>query len=162
MPRATTKQTPLQKAFNAIAKQRIIAAHDFGCCSDCAQSELDEHILSDTLGYIFYPSPQTETAQHTGVLQIEFHATSNGSLLGVAARTIVCLEKAGLKTTWSGDISQPIQVTLSESDKVLLRKWVDARNDRLTAACGAEHRLRQSFVEWKRIAIQNAAVKVTE
>jgi hypothetical protein len=109
----------LDRAFDELNQQRIIARQNLPCCMTCARAEIwavvDEEQKNGhaVIGYAFYHEQDTAHAPDGGLL-LAFGSTASGEeqATEIGKKVIEALNRTGLKPQWSGDPNVRIAVTL--------------------------------------------------
>ncbi len=110
----------LDRAFEALNAEGIVAEHDFTCCQNCGLAEIGEPIQAaidagaDVSGFVFYHAQDTDGAVEGHGLHLTYGHIDGGDTSGVAIgrRVVGALTAAGLETTWDGSFGKRISVRL--------------------------------------------------
>ncbi|MCP4887703.1 MAG: hypothetical protein GY904_13930 [Planctomycetaceae bacterium] len=107
----------LNRAFDALNEQRIVARQNFSCCLNCGHREIwDEIEEVETRhpvdGYVFYHLQCTEDAVKTGQLLMAYGSVEEDEecLQRVVHAVVQELQKVGLNAEWNGSMDSPISV----------------------------------------------------
>jgi hypothetical protein len=68
-------ETPLDRAFDALRRVRIVAEEDFACCGTCGAARIGReqaHELDQWLGYVFFHRLDTEMLIRTGRVYLDY------------------------------------------------------------------------------------------
>lgn len=115
----------LDKAFNEMEANGIVARQNFTCCQTCGHAEIWEEVDQvrqdmeqaeqpvAPSGYVFYHMQDTEMAVEDGTLYLAFGATENAddAAIRVAQQISEILRKNGLKVNWNGSLDKRICLT---------------------------------------------------
>lgn len=109
----------LDRAFDELNRQGILAQQNLPCCNTCARVEIVNQMEAEissgatVVGYAFYHAQDTELAPH-GELFLSYgsHPESPEQTLRVGRETVQAFERAGLKAAWSNKPDDRIAVTL--------------------------------------------------
>lgn len=110
----------LDRAFSELNRSGIVARQHFSCCGTCGVREIyDEmdHAAEQgqrVRGYTFFHVQDSEHAVDGGGLFLNYGSTEEGEAAAVAIghEIVDALERHGLKTTWNGDWSKRINVSI--------------------------------------------------
>jgi hypothetical protein len=111
----------LDRAFEELEGEGIVARHNCTCGQNCGHSEIWGEIAAvreegghEVQGYTFYHMQDTEGACEGGFLYLAYSAVSgnNEDTVQVGQRIVRALERAGLEVVWDGSAAQRIGVRL--------------------------------------------------
>ena len=110
----------LDAAFARLEEAGIVCRQNFSCCGTCGSYEIWEEMEEAQAqgvavrGYAFYHVQDTESAIEGYGLYLGYGATEEGeaAALAVGHEIVEALNEAGLTTTWNGQWSRRIGVTL--------------------------------------------------
>lgn len=110
----------LDEAFAELESRGIVCRQDFTCCSTCGQAEIgaemgdaeDEGVV--VKGYVFYHSQDTDAAVEGRGVYLKYGAVAAGDAAGeaIGRETVEVLTAHGLRTEWSGRLSECVRVFL--------------------------------------------------
>lgn len=105
----------LDKAFDELENEGIVARQNFTCCQTCGHAEIWEEIEqvkqdSEVSGYVFYHMQDTDRVLEEGRLYLAYGATENAddAAIRVAQRITNALRKSGFKVDWNGSLDKRI------------------------------------------------------
>jgi hypothetical protein len=110
----------LDRAFDQLEREGIVARQHFSCCGTCGVAEIHQEITDATernlpiRGYAFYHVQDTESAVEGHGIYLNYGACKEGHDAAVAIGHEVAktLESHGLRVEWSGSLDQRIGVPM--------------------------------------------------
>jgi hypothetical protein len=110
----------LDRAFEELEREGIVARQNFTCCQTCGHSEIGGEIAlvqaqgREVHGYTFYHMQDTEGACADGFLYLAYGSVSGDrqETVNVGQRIARSLERAGLTVEWDGSAARRIGVRL--------------------------------------------------
>ncbi|MBX9623093.1 MAG: hypothetical protein K2X82_04690 [Gemmataceae bacterium] len=124
---AVTDCDRLDRAFEALEEQGVVARQHFSCCSNCGEAEIGGEIAAaeddgrEVVGYAFYHQQDTQRAAEGGGIYVKYGPNTDGPETAAIGRMIVAaVEAAGLKAEWDGSPNNAVLVRL---------KWRKRRAD---------------------------------
>jgi hypothetical protein len=113
----TTDCDRMDKAFETLNQQGIVARQDFSCCNNCGFTEIYDEVEAaekdrPIFGYVFYHLQCTEWVIKTGQLLMAFGRIEEDSeaLHRVGNAVVAELCRVGLNASWGGTDHHPIVV----------------------------------------------------
>jgi hypothetical protein len=114
---ADTDCDRLDKAFDDLELQGILARQNFTCCQTCGHSEIWEEIEqtrleSEVKGYVFYHMQDTDRVLEEGRLYLAYGAVDNNdeSTEQVAAQIVDTMRRHGFRVDWNGSLDKRVCV----------------------------------------------------
>jgi hypothetical protein len=105
----------LDKAFEELEAQGIVAKQNFTCCQTCGHAEIWEEIEqakadSEVRGYVFYHMQDTDRVLEEGRLYLAYGAVDNSDAASIkVARTIAeVMSVRGFNVDWNGSLDKRI------------------------------------------------------
>jgi hypothetical protein len=124
----------LDWAFEELDRAGIIARQNFTCCCNCGHCEIWNEIeqareQQSVEGYVFYHMQDTESAVEGGYLYLAYGAVeeSEEALIAVGRKTVLALERAGLRAEWNGQGDTRI--------RIIDLDWKRRRSSGMEGAC---------------------------
>lgn len=110
---AETDNDRLTFAFNELTESHITAREDFTCCKTCGTAEIwGEGDPATMRGYVFFHSQDTDNAVEGGQLYLAYGSEKESDVLGIGKEVVEVLNRHGLATEWSGEVTQRIKIQL--------------------------------------------------
>ena len=117
----------LDRAFEALEAEGVVARQNFTCCSTCGHYEIGDEIAGaedegrEVAGYAFYHMQDTQRAAEGGGIYVRYGSNEGGpEPAAVGRRIVAAVEAAGLKAEWDGSPNTCVLVRL---------KWRKRRAD---------------------------------
>lgn len=111
---------PLRRAFSEMRRYGILAEPDFLCCQSCGVAAMESMARefpddSQPVGYCFYHGQDAEGLAESGRAMLAFNGFGPVDSRAVGNIVVGCLNRAGVKTRWSGDTRHRIEFRLPPS-----------------------------------------------
>lgn len=108
----------LDKAFEDLEENGIVARQNFTCCQTCGHAEIGDEIQETfkshpVIGYTFYHMQDTESAAEGGEVYLAYEAWEDGedAQVGIGQKIVEILSKHGLKVIWDGSVKTRICIS---------------------------------------------------
>ncbi len=105
----------LDKAFDEMEEQGIVARQNFTCCQNCGHAEIWEELEltrqeHEVSGYVFFHMQDTDRVLEEGRLYIAYGAADSAdeSAIVVAEKAAQILKKSGFNVDWDGTLDKRI------------------------------------------------------
>ncbi|MBX9685514.1 MAG: hypothetical protein K2X27_02355 [Candidatus Obscuribacterales bacterium] len=106
----------LDKAFDELERNGIVARQNFTCCQTCGHAEIWEEVEqakqeTEVKGYVFYHMQDTERVLEEGRLYLAYGASENAddeTALRVAGQISEILQNNGFQVDWNGSLDKRI------------------------------------------------------
>jgi len=110
----------LDRAFEALEREGILARQHWACCQSCGHCDMQEEGAAqrqagrEVLGYAFFHAQDTESAAGGGGLFLAFSAAEEKGEgeIGIGHRVVRALEREGLQVEWDGTTERRIYVRM--------------------------------------------------
>lgn len=99
-------------AFEALARDGMVARMHFTCCTSCAFSEIGEEATGDTRGFVFFHQQDSEDAAAGGGLLLRYGSFrgKDEEIAAVGGEVVAALKAEGLAPEWDGSPRRAIRL----------------------------------------------------
>jgi hypothetical protein len=108
----------LDRAFDALDAEGVLARQNFSCCQRCGSGEMfdlvhDEREMGRALdGYVFYHAQDTDSVVAGGSLHLRYAGMGDGpgDTAAIGRRVVEALRAEGLEASWDGRPDRTIEL----------------------------------------------------